>query len=722
MTGRNWQVREAPFQPQRLAELETNFTVGNGYLGTRGTFEEGYPGEQPLVLVHGLFNTPLGGSVPELAGVPGWLPMRISIDGVPFRLDRGEMLGYERVLDLRCGVLRRAVLWRAVDGPICRLSFERFASLAREHVLALRVQVQALDRGADVEILSQFGEADAAHWREVAVGNEGATHTTLQAQTTQADYRVGMAACLQAWSDEGAQPIAQAAGQPGSLVRCRLEPGQTLTAAKLVTLYTSRDTDQPLEAARQELQKALDAGYQQLYRENAAAWEAVWQYADVQIDGDDFAQLAMRFSLYHLNIAGPRHDDRVSIGAKTLSGRGYKGHVFWDTELFALTPFTYTQPHIARNLLMYRYHLLPGARKKAAQEGLEGAMFPWESTDTGEETTPQWSDPHPESGERERIWTGEREIHISADIAYALHTYWQVTGDDDFMARYGAELILDTAIFWGSRAEHNAAQDRYEFSCVIGPDEYHEGVDNSVFTNAMARWHLQTALDVLAWLQHHDAGRHAALVSQLDLTPERLARWQDIVAKMYIPTQGDIYVQFDGFFDLELVDVKAYEPRTHSLQLVFGTERVNQTQIIKQADVVMLIALLGEQLGPPARLRANWDVYEPRCDHGSSLSAAMHSLVAARLGLLDAAYDYWRQAAGVDLENNKGNTGHGIHAATAGGLWQATVLGLAGLQLADGAVRLTPHLPPHWRRLRFKVLHRGQVHDITITPDGIQVT
>ena len=717
---RSWELHESPFKPQNLGHWETLFTIGNGYTGTRGTFEEGYPGEEQLFLIHGLFNRPDDTSVPELAEAPAWFALDITINGTPFRLDRGVLLGYQRSLSLRNGVLRRAVLWQSPDGAICRLNFERFASLADQHLLALRMELQALKGSAQVHVLSHWGDLSPHHWAAVEAGSTSEAEAYLVAQTTRALYRLAMATYIEA--EGGAAALSSDRERPASKVSFTLQPGESITLVRFSTVYTSRDTDQPLQMARKALQKAIKRGYARLYRDHTTAWEDVWQYADVQIEGDDFAQLAIRFALYHLIIAAPRHDERVSIGAKTLSGRGYKGHVFWDTELFALTPFIYTLPDVARNLLMYRYHLLPGARAKAREEGYEGAMYPWESADTGEETTPKWSDPHPETGAQERIWTGDREIHISADIAYAVYRYWQATGDDAFMARYGAEIILDTAVFWGSRAEYNADADRYELTHVIGPDEYHEDVNNSVFTNAMARWHLQTAVAVLDWLKGHDSEQADDLITRLDLSAQRLAHWQHVIDHMTIPRRGDVLVQFDGFFDLEPVDVQAYWPRTFSLQTILGTEAVNRMQIIKQADVIMLLTLLGEALGSPEMWRANWDVYMPRCDHGSSLSAATHGLMAARLGLVDEAYAFWRQAAGVDLEDNKGNTADGIHAAAAGGLWQATVFGFAGLRIDGGGITFDPCLPVHWQRLSFTIVHRGEVHRVVITPDSTQVS
>ena len=463
-------------------------------------------------------------------------------------------------------------------------------------------------------------------------------------------------------------------------------------------------------------------GYDALCEAHLAHWSRRWAESDVELDGDPFLQQAIRFGLYHVLIAAPQHDDDVSIGAKTLSGAGYRGHVFWDTELFMVPPLTLTQPHLARNLLMYRYHRLAGARAKARENGYQGAMFPWESADTGSEVTPKWSHPDAE-GKRIRIWTGELEQHLTSDIAYAIMQYWRWTGDDAFLRDYGAEIVLDGARFWASRAEWNAAAGRYEMNHVIGPDEYHEDVNNSVFTNRMVRWHLETAQQVWRWLDEQHPTKAEALAVALDLDDTAFSHWQDVIDHLTIPfdEERQVYIQFDNFFDLAPVDVLAFEPRVASLQSVFGHEPTQKLQIIKQADVVMMIALLGEQLGDKAALRRNWDTYYPMCDQGSSLSPAAHAWVAARLGLVNLARDLFEHAASIDLRDNKGNARDGIHGAACGGLWQAIAFGFAGLHLTDDGPALDPHLPPGWDRLRFSVRYHGERYTFTIEGGDVRI-
>ena len=296
-------------------------------------------------------------------------------------------------------------------------------------------------------------------------------------------------------------------------------------------------------------------------------------------------------------------------------------------------------------------------------------------------------------------------------MAYAVVQYWRVTGDDEFMRDYGAEVVLDTARFWGSRAAWNEARSRYEIHDVIGPDEYHEHVNDNVFTDGMARWNLEEALEVLAWLRREHPGKAAELEARLDLSQARLAQWAYVIGCLYVagdPETG-LMEQFEGFFERNDVNLAGYEPRDISMQALLGIEETQRYQVIKQPDVLMLLYLLSDRYDLQA-LRVNWDYYTPRTDlgHGSSLGPAIHALLAARLGEPETAYEYLKHAAWMDLRDVRGNTGEGIHAATAGGLWQAVVFGFAGLRVGEGEYTVTPRLPAHWKRLSFSLVYRGK--------------
>lgn len=711
----NRYVIEESFDPKALHHKETVFTIGNGYLGTRGAFEEGYPGEQAMTLIHGLFDdTPIVHT--ELVNAPNWIHFVVVIGGDRFRLEHGTVLAYRRTLDLATGVLSRTVRWRSPAGHTVELTFERFASLADEHILAVRCRLTSVDFAGPVELRAGLpGFVDnigLLHWEWRNQGQLDANSVYLELQTRGSRLQLGVACALHVAGADTTLTVQDCDWQPTLVAATDITPGQTLVADKLVTVYTSRDVPDIRAAVRYKLETALAAGYEALSMANAAAWAAEWEAADVTIEGDDEADLALRYSLFQLLIAAPRNDDRVSIPAKALSGWGYRGHVFWDTEIFMLPFFIFTRPQLARNMLHYRYHTLPGARRKAQENGYEGAMFAWESAATGDETTPRWV-PGPDGG-LVRIWCGDIELHITADVAYAVMQYWRATGDDSFMRDYGAEILLDTARFWGSRAEWNADKERYEINDVIGPDEYHDHVNNNAYTNRMAVWNLQSALAVLEWLHGYAPERAAELERILDLSPSRLAHWREVIARMFIPLDPEtgLIEQFEGFFKLKSVDLADYEPRTKSMQFLLGIEETQGYQILKQPDVLMLLYLLESEYDT-ATIKRNWDYYTPRTDltYGSSLGPGIQAALAARQGDIAAAYHHFIHSARTDLQDVRGNAHEGIHAATAGGIWQAAIFGFGGIRLTPEGLTATPRLPSGWTRLRFRLYYHGQPYD-----------
>ncbi|MDH7473650.1 MAG: glycoside hydrolase family 65 protein [Anaerolineae bacterium] len=721
-----WVVHEDTFEAERQHHSETIFTIGNGYLGTRGTFEERYPGDRQATLIHGVFDdAPIIHT--ELVNAPDWLPFSLFVEGQRFAMNHGLVTNYLRTLHLRTGLLTRQLRWRSPGGQSVDITIERWASLADEHLLAIRYTVTALNFSGEIELragLDGLVENPCAiqsnmgllHWQRMTQGYPAPQIATLHSRTRTSGIDLCQAVYL---TVEGVENVSYAPHDcpncPQVIARFHLAQGQTATATKLVTMYTSRDISNPAAAVLEKLAEAIARGYDALWAEHVREWDEYWRVCDVVIEGDDEAQLALRFSLFQLLIATPRHDDRVSIPAKTLSGFDYRGHVFWDTDIFIVPFLAFTLPHLARNLLMYRYHTLPGARDKARRAGYQGAMYPWESVPSGEETTPHWVPLA--DGRVVRIWCGEIEQHISADVAYAVWRYWQVTGDEDFFVNYGAEIILDTAVFWGSRVEFNGREDRYEINDVIGPDENHEHVNNSVFTNRMVQWHLRTALHTLSWLQETHPDKASELAQRLHLTPERLVHWQDVIDRIYIAqnTETGLMEQFDGFFDLEDLDLTSLEPRTQSVQGLLGIEGAQKVQVLKQPDVLMLLYMLDDEYDQATK-RVNWDYYEPRTDHafGSSLGPAVHAILGCQLGEIERAYEHFMRAARADLHDVRGNADAGIHAASAGGLWQAVIFGFAGLKLTPQGPIVHPRLPSHWKKLSFTIRYRGETRQYSL--------
>ncbi len=744
-----WHINEDIFTPvlKKVQSQETVFTMGNGYFCTRGTFEEGYPRSNPATLLFGVFDeVPVARE--ELANAPDWTVIKVFVNNERFRLDRGTLLEYHRSLDMHHGVITRNLLWESPDGIRLRISSERFASLADEHVGAIRMSITLEaspdDQPVDIAIRSSIdtaeGNYDVLHWETVDQGHKndllwlmsetkrsGVTLAQSMSFTTQSGLR-------KEFVDSDVSPSIRFYGT--------ITPGNTLVTDKILVMYTSRDnTINPVQTATEHhlelIQQAAGAQepdrhaalhlansivpnipayqshtnvYDLLLQKHRQAWLDFWQTTDVIIEGDEQAQLGIRYNIYQLRINSSLHDSRYSIAAKGLTGFGYRGHVFHDTEIFMLPFFTYVMPSVARNLLLYRYRLLPAARQKAASSGYEGAQYPWESTLSGEETTPG-AIVHPETGEVIPVLNGEIEQHITSSIAHAVYEYWRITSDDAFMHEYGAELLLDTAKFWASRAEKHDNKPYYEITNVIGPDEWHEHVNNDVYTNYMARQNISVAFEVLDWLNRTAPDTAQKLIQQLDLNAQRLDHWRDVERNLRVPmdVRTGIFEQFDGFFKLEPLDQDLYKGRNDSYQGIMGLPATQKYRIIKQADVLMLLTVLDQKFDLKTK-QINWDYYYPITDHdyGSSLTPALHVILACQLGQIDRAYELFMKGALVDLENLRNNTPDGIHTACAGAVWQAAILGFAGLKMTEEGYTTNPHLPANWTRLAFTIQDKGK--------------
>jgi trehalose/maltose hydrolase-like predicted phosphorylase len=482
-----------------------------------------------------------------------------------------------------------------------------------------------------------------------------------------------------------------------------------------VVLSDTHDLE-PGREARHKLGLARHLGWRAVLAEHEAAWASRWQCSDVEVGGDAAAQQALRFAIYHLNSAANPADERVSIGARALTGDDYHGHVFWDTEIYLLPFYILTWPQAARTLLMYRFHTLDAARTKSARMGWRGALYAWESASSGAETTPE----QVIAADRQvvEILSGKEEQHISADVAYAVWQYWQATRDETFLRDAGAEILLETGRFWASRALLEADGSRH-IRDVIGPDEYHEHIDDNAFTNVMARWNIRRAIDVATLLRERWPECWKSLSSRLGLNDAELNQWRsaaDTLATGLDPKTG-LFEQFAGYFALEEINLADYAGRSVPMDVVLGRERTQRSQVIKQADVVALLGLLPDEFVDETST-ANFQYYEPRCGHGSSLSRAMHGFVAARLGYSEMALRYFRQTSAIDLADTHVAIDGGIHIAALGGIWLTAVLGFAGLSLRNDDVAIDPRLPANWSRLGFSFQWRGR--RVTIMIDQVK--
>lgn len=712
----HWRLVARGHRPGVEHDIETRLTTGNGALGVRGSLDDAAAGSRPRTFVAGLYGELSPESlVPGLVSAPNWLPIHLEPEGgnAP---SNGETMGHTRALDLHRGVLLTEWKQRDPDGVGTLVRALRFTSMADRAIAVQIVRLDA-DRAATRRVEARFGPLGealvaSAHGNPAAWRARGGKRWL--AVRTEAQFEASGVQAEPTSSESHAWIWQASPDEPATLVR-------------FVALARAESGGGAQSAAQRALRRALLAGPRRLLEEHERAWARRWAASDMVVVGDEYAQNALRFAIYHLLSAANPQDERVSIGARALTGDGYLGHVFWDTDIFLLPFYTFTWPEAARAMLMYRYRTLPGARAKAARLGYSGALYAWESTDSGEETTPPYV--LGKDGRVIPILCGVQEQHISADVAYAVWQYWEATADEAFMLEAGAEILLETARFWASRAtlEEDGG---YHIRGIIGPDEYHESVDDNAYTNAMARWNIERALGAVALVRQRQPARWLALSQQLGLSAEELARWKEVASGLvtrFDPASG-LFEQFDGYFDLESVDLSLaeYANRTVPMDVILGPERTRRSNVIKQADVVMMLVLLPALFAPSVH-GANFRYYENRCGHGSSLSPAMHAVQAARVGDVPLAERFFRQAAAVELEDTMGNAGQGVHIAALGGLWQAAVLGFAGMELCADGLAFRPRLPVGWKRLSFAVQWRGRTvrleidgewHLLTATLEG----
>ena len=499
----------------------------------------------------------------------------------------------------------------------------------------------------------------------------------------------------------------------------------------LITIFSGINNETTINNSKKYIENILQSDvnnviqnqkdlYTSFQESHIQCWNNHWNNANLIITGDSHAQKCINFAMYHLINSGKYSGNYISIPARNLSGEAYKGHIFWDTEIYMLPFFILTYPQIARQLLMYRYNTLLGARKNAELEGYKGASFAWESTDNGLEVAP--TEVISPFGEIINIFTSEYEHHISPDIAYAIWQYWQVTGDDDFLINFGSEIIFETARFCESLLEQ-AEDGYYHMYNLVGPDEYHELVDDNAYTNIIVQYNFEIALKSAELMKTKYKDKYEKLQETIRLEDKELEFWSEIKDKIYIKQDPEtkVYEQFTGYFDLEFINIHEYdENRITPMDVILGRERTRESQVIKQPDVIMFLYLIANKFSKET-IEANYDFYEPRTGHGSSLSPSIHSIVAARLGKMDQAYKYFKQAAEIDLYNNMGNASGGIHMAAMGGLWQAIVMGFGGMYIYDQGLMFDPHVPDQWEGLEFSVYWHKQKVNLKIKKEEITI-
>lgn len=711
------------------AELNgSKFLLGNGYVGYRGTLEEYGKDSQVAVTVAGLYDK-AGDAWREPVNAPNGFYTEVSVGGEVLDASRHAPARHQQTLDLRRAVHGRDTVWRTRGNEI-RVRSERFLSLDDVHLMAMKYQITAaraeqlvIRTGVDGEVW----DINGPHIAEFHASQAGG-RIIVNARTNEG-HRLALVEAIDI--DAGTQRVVMDGKTVIREITIDAEAGREYTFHKLVSLFTSNDPhEDPASAAIEHCAAACLRGYRALYLRHAQAWEARWSRSDVVVGGDPEGQFALRYSIYQLYLAAPAHSEKLSIAARGLSGQTYKGAVFWDTEIFMLPFFLYTEPALAKNLVKYRCHTLDGAKRKAAEYGYRGAFYAWESQETGDDACTHFNVTDVFTGRPMRTYFRDKQIHISADVVYGIWQYYLITGDDSVLFEGGAEVILECARFFCSYAYFKTDKNRFEVLDVTGPDEYHERVHNNAFTSAAVKYCLNTALRVLEHLQRTDDRYYNALIDRIAIRGE-LAAIREMAGGLFVPAPDPhslVIEQFDGYERLEDITLQELKSRIQNPNeyLGGGSGLATTTKIIKQADVAVMLHVFKNDYDHAVK-QANWEYYEPRTEHGSSLSACIYALVAADIGKADWAYGYFMKTATVDLSGDyKRFVGTlyigGTHPAASGGAWMSAVVGFGGLNPDGDMLKIRPSLPSTWSYLGYRVSFRGQSYLVEATHRDVTIT
>ena len=735
---RNWIVAETEFNTIYQGKCESVFSLGNGYLGIRSATDENYYGQVRNFFVAGTFNKSNSNEITELPNAADTIGMDIFLDHELFSLEKGHFSDYERTLNLKTGELKRNFTWTNKAGKTFEFAFSRFVSFDDLHTYGTWVSITAVNNQAEILIRSgingQVTNSGAQHFEEGEKRIYGREYLQMLQTTSESGITFVHNTCH---SFSGNDPRLSSRFEMERrkvlmIFKGVLEDGIPLEFHKISNVYTTRDKDtvqlELKDLRRFSLDRLKDQsgkGYTSLLKESNGKWSEYWRSMDIEIESSNkFDQLAIRFAQYHLLALIPKHDNRYGIAAKGLSGEGYKGHSFWDTEIFILPFFTYTFPEIARSLLEYRYNTIAGARKKALDNGYRGAMYPWESAWAEDgEVTPVWGTADVVTGKATRIWSGFIEQHITSDIAYAVWQYYRVAGDENFMKQYGYEILLDTGIFWSSRLEWSEEHKQYHINDVLGPDEYKEHVNNDAFTNHMASWCMEKAIYYYNHIKKNDPLTFDNINKRLDLEveiPEMIKKHDQL--HLPVPNEELLIPQDDSYLQKKIIDLTRYKEQDHvdSIFKDYNLDQVNEIQVTKQASVVMLIYLLEHNFERAVK-EANFSYYEPKTLHDSSLSFSTHAVVASDLNQPDLAYQLFQKAARIDLGPDMKTSDKGIHTASLGGIWQIVVCGFGGTRMVDGRLRINPRLPREIHSITYPLIWNSNPLNITVKKNSIQI-
>lgn len=740
---REWSLGEDTYEEEHNQRSESVFALGNGYIGMRGNFEEGYHGtagttvagnylngfydSEPIVYPEGAYGLPAVNQ--SMLNVTEARIIGLEIEGQTFRMDSGKVHSFRRWLDMQTGLLHREVEWESPAGQRVKLAIRRMVCLRHKHLAAIDYAVTALNFAGTLQFVSaldgEIRRAEASADPRLGSGggepsllpedsgyDEAAGVLWMRQRTRHTRFALLTAASQRLQAASGRALERRLDGQRISAgYAAEVQRGETVILTKYITYHTSKDY--PEEELRDRsagvLEMAARCGFNGLADEQRAYLDRFWAHTDVEIKDDPALQQGIRFNLFQL-LQSTGRDGVTNIAAKGLTGEGYEGHYFWDTEMYMLPFFTYTQPEIARKLLEFRYATLDKARERAGELSQKGALYPWRTIDGSENSA--------------YFPAGTAQAHINADIAYGIRQYVEATGDVDFLVSQGAEILFETARFWADLGFFNPARGgAFCIHGITGPDEYTAIVNNNAYTNLMVQDQFNYAYETAHLLEQEYPEDYKRLQTAIGLTNDETEVWKEAADRMFIPFDEGlgIYAQDDTFLSKQKWDFEHTPADKYPLLLHFHPLVIYRHQVLKQADLVMAMFLLGDRFRLVDKIR-NYQYYEPLTTHDSSLSPCIHSIISAEIGDLAAAYGYFDRTVRMDLDDINRNAKDGLHMAAMAGSWMSIVNGFGGLRQVRGMLCFDPALPEQWQSFRFKVTAGGQLLDVSIDGEAAVYT
>lgn len=740
-----WRFRETTFSARDMGWTETVFSVGNGYLGMRGVVEEGRPVHAHGTFLNGVHETWRIRHAEEafafarvgqtIVNAPDATSIRLFVDDEPLLLGAADLVSYERTLDLAAGTLVRDLVWRTPSGPRVHVRSSRMVSFDDRHLAVMTYEVTPLDQDVSVVIRSDIrNRQDQALDAPSSTGDVGfdprraetLSGRVLQPRVALAErgrlalaYRVansGMTLAVAAWHELATADTFEASTAVSDDIvtqtyRVESSAGTPLRIVKLVAYHSSRAStcEDLVDRCRHTLGRAARAGAAKLEGNQRRWLEGFWARSDVEVVGQPALQQAIRWNLFQIAQAAARAED-TGIPAKGVTGSGYSGHYFWDSEIYVLPFLTYTFPIAARHALRFRYRMLDAARSRAAELNQNGALFPWR-TINGEEASAYYP-------------AGTAQYHIDADVAHAVMQYVAATGDDEFLAREAVDILVETARMWADLGFwRGSGERRFHIHGVTGPDEYTTVVNDNLYTNVMAQANLRGAAAAVRKLAIEHPTDHARMIARLRVSGDEVAGWELAAEHMHLPydeTLG-IHPQDAQFLEKELWDLDRTDPDKRPLLLHYHPLVIYRFQVLKQADVVLALYLRGDQFTLEQK-RADFDYYDPLTTGDSTLSAVVQSIVACEVGYQELALRYFRRALYVDLADLHHNTSDGVHIASAGGVWSALVGGFGGMRDHNGRITIDPRLPDAWDELIYRLTLQGARVRVEVRRDEVVLT